>query len=81
MLAELNVSGDSLLKSVDSLVFHPDGKYLAYGGKGGLHIATVKDKKVSSELVVKAANGIVWNDEWIASIGATERSVSFHAGE
>lgn len=80
LLAELNVSGDHILKSVESLAFHPDGKYLAYGGQGGLNITMVKEWKVSVALEVKDAVGLVWDPEYVVSISSKERAVKFHAG-
>jgi WD40 repeat protein len=81
MIAELNVSGDNLLQSVESLTFHPDGKYLAYGGQGGVHITMVKEWKVSAALDVQDATGVLWDNDWIASIGGSSRTVNFHSGE
>ncbi|CAB9514033.1 mRNA-processing factor 19 [Seminavis robusta] len=80
ILAELNVSGDQLLQSVTGIAFHPDGKYLAYGGTGGLHIVMLKEWKVTPIPDVKVASGIVWDSQWIASISSEARAVTFHTG-
>ena len=81
MLAEMNLSGDNLLKSVESLAFHPDAKHLAYAGDGGVHITAVKEWKVSAHLEVKKATGVVWDSEFLVSTSGSERAVTFHAGE
>lgn len=81
MLAEMNITGDKLLNSVKSLAFHPDGKHLAYAGDGGVHVTSVKEWKVSAQLPVKDATGVVWHPEWIVSTSGSERAVTFHVGE
>lgn len=80
LLAEMNTSGDNLLQSVEALAFHPDGKYLAYGGKGGLHITMVKEWKISATLDAKNCSGVLWDEAGIASIGSSGRTVTFHSG-
>ena len=80
-LAEVNTSGDDVLKSVTALAFHPGGKYLAYGGQGGLHITMIKEWKVSAALGVKIATSIVWDPQWIASASDRGRTVTFHQGK
>jgi WD40 repeat protein len=81
ILAELNMTGDNLLQSVTDLAFHPDGKYLAYGGIGGLNIVMLKEWKVTKISDVTVATGLVWGSQWIASISNKARAVTFHAGE
>jgi len=81
MLAEVNTSGDDVLKSVDSLAFHPDAKYLAYGGHGGMHITMVKEWKISASLDVKIASSILWDAKWIVSATDRGRTVTFQEGK
>ena len=81
LLAEVNTSGDHVLKSVTALAFHPDGKYLAYGGQGGLNITMIKEWKVCASLGIKIATSILWDPQWIASASDRGRSVTFHQGK
>ena len=79
MIAELNNGGDDDLKSVSSLAFHEGGKYLAYGGGGGIHITMAKEWKVLAKIdSVKSASGLVWSSEWMASSTSSGRAVTFH---
>lgn len=80
-VAEVNISGDDVLKSVTALAFHPDGKYLAYGGQGGLHITLLKEWKVSASLAIKVATSILWDPKWIATASDRGRTVTFHEGK
>lgn len=78
LLTELN-KGEKQLKSVTDLSFHPDGKYLAYGGHGGVHITMVKEWKISAEIDdVKVATGILWGHKWLATSSDKGRTVTFH---
>ena len=84
MLAELNVSedaGEKKLSAVTALAFHPDGKYLAYGGQGGVHITMVKEWKILAKLDGTYALSILWDQQWIASISDKKRTVLFHEGQ
>lgn len=77
LIAELN-TGEQRLKSVTDMAFHPDGKYLAYGGQGGVHITMVKEWKISAELDTKVATGLLWSSKWIATSSDKGRTVTFH---
>lgn len=77
LVTELN-TGDEHLKSVTDLSFHPDGKHLAYGGHGGVHITLAKEWKVSAVLDVKVATGLLWDYKWIASSSDKGRTITFH---
>ena len=81
LVAEVNTSGDDVLKSVTALAFHPDGKYLAYGGQGGLNITMVKEWKVNASLDIKVATTVLWDSQWIASASDKSRTVTFHEGK
>jgi WD40 repeat protein len=80
LVKELN-TGELQLKSVTDLAFHPDGKHLAYGGQGGVHITMVKEWKVLAQLDVKVATGLLWDHNWIASSSDKGRTVTFHEQE
>jgi WD40 repeat protein len=85
-LAILNNADDSgitALKSVVSLGYDDSGKYLAYGGAGGLHVTTVKEWGITAQLPLDhIVSSLVWasnNDQkWIATCSSQERMVRFH---
>eukprot|EP00980_Cylindrotheca_fusiformis_P008941 scaffold1909_cov130-Cylindrotheca_fusiformis.AAC.8 len=69
----------SLLASVTSLAYDASGKYLAYGGKDGVQVTTVKDWGSTASLDSKSpVSGLVWGGTLIISCGEKERDVSFH---
>merc|ERR1712226_1720957 len=67
------------LLSVSCVAFDPAGKYLAFGGKGGARIITVKnwDSITVSLSGVGAASGLVWDNTFIAANSDSERKVGF----
>jgi len=77
-IATLNLD-KSLLESVSSLAFDTSGKYLAFGGKGGVQISTVKQWGETAKLASKSpVSAIAWGEEMIATTSEGDRVVSFH---
>jgi WD40 repeat protein len=69
----------SLLASVTSLAYDASGKYLAYGGKGGVQVTTVKEWGSTASLSSKSpVSGIVWGESMIVTCGEKERDVLFY---
>ena len=84
-LAILNTAegGAATLGSVMCLAYDDSGKYLAYGGTGGVHVTTVKEWGITAQLPLDhTVNSVVWasnNDQkWIATCSSQERMVRFH---
>jgi WD40 repeat protein len=83
-LAILNKAEDgTALRSVVCLAYDDSGKYLAYGGAGGLHVTTVKEWSITAQLPLDhIVSSLVWasnNDQkWIATCSSQERMVRFH---
>ena len=77
-IATLNPD-NSLLESVTSLAFDASGKYLAYGGKGGVQITAVKEWGETAKLASKSPiSSIAWGDSMIATTAEGNRFVCFH---
>jgi WD40 repeat protein len=73
---------DKTMASVTSLSYDASGKYLAFGGKGGVQITTVKEWGTTGSIDVKNATGIVWCDNaTVATCSDKERTVRFHGVE
>lgn len=72
----------SNMANVTSLSYDASGKYLAFGGKGGVQITTVKEWGTTGSIDVKNATGIVWcDDATLATCSDKERTVRFHGVE
>jgi WD40 repeat protein len=60
------VEGDSeevkknKLATVDTVAFDDSGKYLAYGGAGGIRVTTVKEWGITAQADVKLVSSLVW---------------------
>ena len=62
-----------------SLAFDESGKYLAYGGKGGLQITTVKEWGETAKFASKSpVSAIAWGEEMIVTASEGDRFVSLH---
>ena len=68
------------LNSVTSLAYDDSGKYLAYGGKGGVEITTVKEWKTTASFAGKGVvvSGIVWGESLVMTCNEKGREVEFH---
>jgi pre-mRNA-processing factor 19 len=77
-MAVMNV-GKELLESVTSLTYDPSGQYVAFGGKGGVKITTVKKWETTASLESNVVSGLVWNDPSIVGTCSNkQRAVYFH---
>ena len=73
---------DKTMTMVTTLAYDASGKYLAFGGKGGVQITTVKEWGTTGSIAVKNATGIVWcADATLATCSDKERTVRFHGVE
>lgn len=80
-IATLNdPSGENRLSKVATVRFDASGKYLAYGGVGGIRITTVKEWGVTASIETKKAgvNVVMWGADWIASSNSKKREVEFY---
>lgn len=87
-IATLNSSTDNgdenaVLKSVSCLTFDDSGKYLAYGGDGGVHVTTIKEWGLTAQIPLDhEVTGVAMytNDtnKWMATCSVKERPVRFH---
>ncbi|KAL3934204.1 MAG: hypothetical protein SGBAC_010026 [Bacillariaceae sp.] len=69
----------SLLDSVSTLAFDESGKYLAYGGKGGVQITAVKAWGETAKLTSKSpVSAIAWGKAMIVVTADGDRVVSIH---
>ncbi|CAJ1934815.1 unnamed protein product [Cylindrotheca closterium] len=69
----------SLLEAVSTLAFDESGKYLAYGGKGGVQITAVKEWGETAKLASKSpVSAIAWGEAMIATTAEGDRVVSIH---
>ena len=69
----------SLLEAVSTLAFDESGKYLAYGGKGGVQITAVKEWGETAKLASKSpVSAIAWGEAMIATTSEGDRVVSIH---
>ena len=68
------------LNTVTSLAFDDSGKYLAYGGKGGVEITTVKEWKTTASFAGKSVvvSGIVWGESMVMKCNDKGREVEFY---
>ena len=67
------------MESVSALAFDASGKYLAYGGKGGVQISAVKEWGETAKLVSKSpVSAIAWGEAMIATASEGDRVVLFH---
>ena len=83
ILATLNADGDNVLQSVSSLSFDDSGKYLAYGGVGGVHVTTIKEWGMTAQIALdhEVSNLALYTNDsnkWMATSSVKERSVRFH---
>jgi hypothetical protein len=77
-MAVMNTDKD-LLESVTALAYDPSGQYVAFGGKGGVKITTVKKWGTTASLESNVVSGIVWNDPSIVGTCSNkQRAVYFH---
>lgn len=77
-IATLNPD-QSQLQSVLSLAFDDSGKYLAYGGKGGVQITTVKEWGVTAKLESKGpVSAVAWGKAMIVTSSTSDRAMQFH---
>jgi hypothetical protein len=77
-MAVMNTDKD-LLESVTALAYDPSGQYVAFGGKGGVKITTVKKWGTTASLESKDVSGIVWSDPSIVGTCSNkQRAVYFH---
>ena len=77
-LAIMNAEKD-LLASITAIAYDESGKYVAFGGKGGVQITTVKEWGTTASLSTKIISGIVWSSKasTLVTCGKTERTVRF----
>ncbi|KAL7556355.1 hypothetical protein ACA910_006283 [Epithemia clementina (nom. ined.)] len=81
VIAALN-QDDKALESVMFAEFDPSGKYLAYGGKGGIRIITVKEwDSITAALDEELSSGIVWGKNWLAVSSTQHRQINFYGKE
>ena len=68
------------LKSVSCLAYDESGKYLAFGGEGGVHVTTVKEWGTTASIPLDhPVSGVVMGqDKLIATCSSKERAVRFH---
>ena len=80
VLATLNgeESGDGRLESVLAVGFDDSGKYLAYCGKGGVRVTTVKEWDSTASIAGSLVSGLVWGQSWMASCSNKGRKVTFY---
>ena len=74
---------DKTMPTVTTLAYDASGKYLAFGGTGGVQITTVKEWGTTGSIDVKKnATGIVWcADATLVTCSDKERTVRFHGVE
>jgi hypothetical protein len=67
-----------LLDSVVAIAYDDSGKYVAFGGKGGVKITTVKEWGTTASLPPgKPVSGIVWNKSTVVTCSDKERTILF----
>lgn len=74
----------NMLTTVDTVAFDDSGKYLAYGGVGGIRVTTVKEWGITAQVDSKLVSSLVWksgNDKSSFSMAVCsekKRNVTFY---
>lgn len=77
-VATMNGDG-SLLETVTCVTYDDSAKFVAFGGKGGLVVTTVKEWGVTASVKMdKPISGVGWTPTGIASCSDKERTISFY---
>jgi WD40 repeat protein len=72
-----NNKDHEVLDAVLTCSFDPSGKYLAYGGPGGVRITTVKEWTTVAALDTSSASFLVWGEGFLAVANSKKRDVAF----
>jgi pre-mRNA-processing factor 19 len=76
---EDNKDSPNALESVETVSFDDSGKYLAYGGIGGIRITTVKEWGITAQVDGKLVSRIVWGStSGLAACSEKKRNVTFY---
>ena len=69
-----------LLASIESIAYDASGKYVAFGGQGGMVVTTVKEWGTTASLSTNVISGIVWGAQsTLVASSSKERNVRFFA--
>jgi len=76
--ADANAADGKLLKSVDTVGFDDSGKYLAFGGSGGMRITTVKEWGITAAVDAPLVSGLAWGTSLMVACSEKQRNVTFY---